>query len=311
MKNKITIIGAGYVGATIAYALTLKGIADDIVLVDIDEKKAQAEADDIQHGVAAMGNSVVRTGTYADTADSDLIVITACRNRKPTETRLNMIHDNIGIMKDVCEQLKKHGARGVVLLVSNPVDVLTYYCDKWLGLPDGTVFGTGCTLDTSRLLRAVADYTGSPVSEVSGYVIGEHGESQVPLWSSIAVQGKPVAEYCMLHGLIWIKAIRQTIQNRVKSLGTQIIAAKGRTHYGIATCVCMLADAVLHQKETVASVTSRLNAEYGLHEVALSLPCIISGKGIVRKQMSILTDEEQAKLKNSADKLASTLMEMS
>lgn len=258
-----------------------------------------------------MGDSAVRAGTYADTADSNLIVITAGRNRKPTETRLDMIHDNIGIIKDVCEQLKKHGARGVVLLVSNPVDVLTYYCDKWLGLPDGTVFGTGCTLDTSRLLRAVADYTGSPVSEVSGYVIGEHGESQVPLWSSIAVQGKPVAEYCTLHGLIWNEEIRQTIQNRVKSLGTQIIAAKGRTHYGIATCVCMLADAVLHQKETVASVTSPLNGEYGLHEVALSLPCIISGKGIVRKQVPILTDEEQAKLKNSAEKLKTTLTEMS
>ena len=308
MKNKITIIGAGYVGATIAYALTLKGIADDIVLVDIDEKKAQAEADDIQHGVAAMGDSAVRAGTYADTADSDLIIIIAGRNRKPTETRLDMIHDNIGIIKDVCEQLKKHGARGVVLLVSNPVDILTYYCDKWLGLPDGTVFGTGCTLDTSRLLRAVADYTGSPVSEVSGYVIGEHGESQVPVWSGITVQQKPFADYCALHGF---EEIKQTIQDRVKSLGTRIIAAKGRTHYGIATCVCMLADAVLHQKETLASVTSPLHGEYGLQEVALSLPCIISGNGIVRKQVPSLTDEEQAKLKNSADKLKSTLMEMS
>ena len=309
--KKITITGAGYVGATIAYALTLKGIADDIVLVDIDEKKAQAEADDIQHGVAAMGDSVVRAGTYAETADSDLIIITAGRNRKPTETRLDMIHDNIGIMKNVCEQLKKQNTRGVVLLVSNPVDILTYYCDKWLDLPDGTVFGTGCTLDTSRLLRAVADYTGCTVSEVSGYVIGEHGESQVPVWSSITVHGKPVAEYCSLHGLIWNEEIKQSIQKKVRSLGTQIIAAKGRTHYGIATCVCMLADAILHKKETAASVTSPLHGEYGLRKVALSLPCVVSGKGIIRKQVPSLTDEEQAKLKNSADQLKSTLKETS
>ena len=164
--------------------------------------------------------------------------------------------------------------------------------------------GNGSRTEVKKLISAgFVSVNGNVCRDPSAKILEDADE--------IRINGKPVAEYCMLHGLIWNEEIRQTIQNRVKSLGTQIIAAKGRTHYGIATCVCMLADAVLHQKETVASVTSRLNGEYGLHEVALSLPCIISGKGIVRKQMSILTDEEQAKLKNSADKLASTLMEMS
>ena len=195
--KKISVIGAGYVGATIAYALDLKGIANDIVLIDINKDKARAEADDIRHGIAAMGESAVRAGSYADCADCDLIIVTAGRNRLPNESRLDMIQDNIGIMKDVSDEIARYYTRGAVMIVSNPVDLLTYYCDRRLGLPNGTVFGTGCILDTSRLVRAAADYFNIRAAAVNGYVIGEHGESQVPVWSAMKVSGVAVEEYCL------------------------------------------------------------------------------------------------------------------
>ena len=308
--KRISVIGAGYVGATIAYALDLKGIANDIVLIDTNEDKARAEADDIRHGIAAMGESAVRAGSYADCADCDLIIITAGRNRLPNESRLDMIQDNIGIMKDVSDEIARYYTRGAVMIVSNPVDILTYYCDRRLGLPNGTVVGTGCILDTSRLVRAAADYFNIRAAAVNGYVIGEHGESQVPVWSAMKVSGVAVEEYCLKKHLKWDASIKATIQTRVKNLGTNIISAKGRTHYGIATCVCMLADAIINHKNVIASVSSPLTGEYGIDGVALSLPSKLCKNGVAERIITELEGQELEKLYLSAEKLKNALSEM-
>ena len=305
--KKISIIGAGYVGSTIAYSLSLRSISDDIVLIDIDRNKAQGEVDDIRHGLVGMGDSFVRTGSYSDCDGSDLIIITAGRNRKPNESRLDMIHDNIGIMKNVCENLLHNYNGGIVIIVSNPVDILTYYGKKWLSLPDGKVFGTGCILDTSRFVRAIADHAKCPISNVYGIVIGEHGDSQLPVWSNLTVSGMTIEKHCLLNGLNWNNELKDQIQNKVKKLGAQIIAAKGRTHYGIATCVCMLANSVLNNEPVTASVTSVLNGEYGLYDVSLSLPCIIGSDGISERKTLSLSDHEISDLKNSAEKLKLTI----
>lgn len=308
--KRISVIGAGYVGATIAYALDLKGIANDIVLIDTNEDKARAEADDIRHGIAAMGESAVRAGSYADCADCDLIIVTAGRNRLPNESRLDMIQDNIGIMKDVSDEIARYYTRGAVMIVSNPVDILTYYCDRRLGLPNGTVFGTGCILDTSRLVRAAADYFNIRAAAVKGYVIGEHGESQVPVWSAIKVSGMAVEEYCLKKHSKWDASIKATIQTRVKNLGTNIISAKGRTHYGIATCVCMLTDAIINHKNVIASVSSPLTGEYGIDGVALSLPSKLCKNGVAERIITELEGQELEKLYLSAEKLKNALSEM-
>ena len=308
--KKISVIGAGYVGATIAYALDLKGIANDIVLIDINEEKSRGEVNDIRHGITAMGESVVRAGSYADCADSDLIIVTAGRNRLPNESRLDMIQDNIGIMKDVSDGIARYYTRGAVMIVSNPVDLLTYYCDRRLGLLNGMVFGTGCILDTSRLVRVTADYLNLRAAAVDGYVIGEHGESQVPVWSAMQVYGMPVEDFCRQNELKWDDSVKARIQTTVKNLGTNIIAAKGRTHYGIATCACMLSDAIINQRNVIASVTSPLTGEYGIDGVALSLPSRLCENGIAKRITTELNRKELERIYQSAEKLKNALPEM-
>ena len=306
-NRKVAIIGAGYVGASIAYALTVRNLATRIVFIDINEKKSIGEAQDIQHGIPYMGTSSVRSGDYSDCRNCDLIIITAGRNRKPGETRLDMISDNIGIMKDVVDNIKKYYTHGVIMVVSNPVDILTYKVDEWMGLPNGKVFGTGCILDTSRLVRAISDYTDISIEAIKCNIVGEHGDAQFPLWSRLSIAGIPMDEYCENVGLAWGDEQKTYLDNKIRGMGAEIIEAKGKTHYGIATCVCSLADAVLNQRLTIASVTSTLQGEYGIRDVAISVPSIVGVNGVERRLEDKLTENEKQKLKMSAEKLRETL----
>lgn len=306
-NRKVAIIGAGFVGASIAYALTIRDLASEIVLIDIDQKKANGEALDIQHGIPYMGTSSVHAGGYEDCKNCDLIIITAGRNRRVGEERLDMIEDNIGIMKDVVDGIKKYYTHGAIMVVSNPVDILTYKCDEWMGLPNGRVFGTGCILDTSRLVRSIANYTNLNIEAIKCNIVGEHGSSQFPVWSRLSIAGLPMWEYCENVGLAWDKEQKERIYNEVKDMGAEIIRDKGKTHYGIATCVCSLADAVLNQRLTIAPVTSPLQGEYGIEGVALSLPSIVGVNGVEHRLEEKWLKEERIKLQNSADILRKTL----
>ena len=306
-NRKVAIVGAGYVGASIAYALTLRNLASRITLIDVNDRKAAGEADDIQHGIPYMGTSSVRAGDYSDCRNCDLIIITAGRNRRPGETRLDMIADNIGIMRDVVEKIKEYYTHGVIMVVSNPVDILTYKVAEWMDLPNGKVFGTGCILDTSRLVRAISDYTDINIEAIKCNIVGEHGDTQFPLWSRLSIAGIPMDEYCSNVGLEWSDKQKEMLYNKVRGMGASIIEAKGRTHYGIATCVCSLADAVLNQRLTIAPVTSALEGEYGVRDVAISVPSIVGVNGVERRLEEKLTDEELQKLLDSAAKMRETL----
>ena len=306
-NRKVAIIGAGFVGASIAYALTIRNLASHIVLIDVDRAKAEGEAKDIQHGINYMGTSSVSAGDYSDCAGCDLIIITAGRNRRPGESRLDMIADNLGIMKDVTEQIKEHYTHGVIMVVSNPVDILTYKVDEWMGLPNGKVFGTGCILDTSRLIRAIADYTDIGIEAIKCNIAGEHGDTQFPLWGRLSIAGIPMEEYCGNVGLEWGQEQKDRLYNEVRGMGAAIIEAKGRTHYGIATCVCSLADAILNQRLTIAPVTSTLEGEYGISNVAISVPSIVGVNGVERRLEEKLTMDELTRLLASAQKLRETL----
>ena len=309
-NRKVAIIGAGFVGSSIAYALTIRNLAREIVLIDIDEERAKGEALDIQHGISYMGASSVRTGTYEDCANCDLIIITAGRSRRNGETRLDMIADNIGIMRNTVTEIKKYYTHGVILVVSNPVDILTQKAVEWMGLTEGKVFGTGCILDTSRLIRRIADYTKINIEAIKCHVVGEHGDTQFPVWSKLAIAGIPMQEYCDNVGLEWGDRQREKLYTDVRAMGATIIAAKGRTHYGIATCVCSLADAILDQRLTIAPITSPLHGEYGIHDVSISIPSIIGVNGVEHHLEEKWTDEEVRRLRYSADKMKETLKQL-
>ncbi len=282
-NRKVAIIGAGYVGSSIAYALALKDVAREIVMIDINHDKTDGEAKDIRHGLPGIGTADLYAGDYSDCEDCDLIIITAGRGRKPGESRLDLTNENVKIMKSVIESIQKYYTRGVLLIISNPVDVLTYKAAEWMGLPNGMVFGSGCILDSSRFVRCVADYIGLSTGVINGYVVGEHGDSQVPVWSHVTVGGIPIAEYCENVGLEWSESVRTSIAEKTKIMGSEIIAEKGRTHYGIATCVCQLADAIINMRPTIASVSSVLLGEHGCRDVALSVPSVVGPAGVQQR----------------------------
>lgn len=308
-NRKVAIIGAGFVGSSIAYALALRDVAREIVLIDINRKKAQGEAKDIRHGIPAMGTADLYDGGYSDCADCDLIIITAGRGRRQGESRLDLMNENVRIAKQVVFSIKKYYTRGVIMLISNPVDILTFKVTEWMELSDGTVFGTGCILDTSRFVRSVADYLEMSTGVIHGYVVGEHGDGQTPIWSRVTVGGIPVGEYCSEMKILWNDNVKQRIAGDTRKMGADIIAAKERTHYGIATCVCQLADAILNQRPTIVSVSSRLMGEHGVREVALSVPSVVGVSGVQQRIREKWAPDEYRSFFDAVEKVRAALKE--
>ena len=302
-RKRAAIIGVGYVGATIAYALAVRNIANEIVLVDIDKTKTQGEALDINHGIPYFGVSNVVVGDYSYCADCDLIIICAGKGRTPGQSRRDLVSGNIAVMDDIIKKLEKYYTRGAILVVSNPVDILTYYVQKRTRLANGMVFGTGCVLDASRLTCLISNYINLSTDVVKCAVVGEHGEDQAPIWSRLSIAGVPIAEYCASVGLKWNEIVRAELCNSVISMGGDIIKAKGRTHYGIATCVCYLANAVLNQSLTIACVSSVLEGEYGVRDIAMSVPSIVGVNGVERRIVEKWSDDEMMRFNSCADKI--------
>ena len=266
--KKIAVIGAGLVGATSVYSMMLKEIADEIVLIDIDDKRSNAEVWDIRHGFPEISKTIVKKGTYADCTDSDVIVITAGVARKVGESRNDLLLKNSKIMEGICSEIKNTGTNAVVIVVSNPVDVLANHAAKFLQLPKGRVFGTGCTLDTSRMVALLADKLNKPTSSINAPVVGEHGDEQIVLWNEVTVDGKPVN---------FSDDEKQKLAEDVTRAGMTIIEGKGKTYYGIATTVCALATAVLLDRPAKYAVSVPNENE----EKALSMQCTIAKDGII------------------------------
>ena len=306
-NRKVAVIGAGFVGSSIAYALALRDIAREIVLVDISREKAEGEAWDIRHGLPTLGTVDLYAGDYPDCGDCDLIIVTAGRNRRPGESRLDLASENVGTLRTVVSSIQKYYTRGVVLLISNPVDILTHKASEWMGLPNGMVFGSGCILDTSRFVRNIADYIGLSTGVVNGYLVGEHGDSQVPVWSRVTVGGISIGEYCGEMSIPWDGKVRSMIAEKTRMMGSAIIRAKGRTHYGIATCVCHLADAVLNQRPTIASVSSPLMGEHGVRGVSLSVPSVVGPAGVQQRIREKWEPEEYRRFFDAVEKVRGIL----
>ena len=306
-KRKVSVIGAGFVGSSIAYALSIREFAKEIAIIDIVQEKVEGEAKDIQHGIPSMGNAFVYAGTYADVKDSDLIIITAGRGRKPGETRLDLVNSNIAILKNVVDSIKEHYVDSKIMLVANPVDVLVAKTAEWMNVAPGVVFGSGCVLDSSRLICLIANYTGVTSENIKVDVIGEHGDTQFAVWSKATIFNMPIAEYMKKAGLEWTEELMAQMENDARTMGAQIIKAKGKTHYGIATTVCYLAEAILNQEKIITTASSVFAGEYGIEGVALSVPSIVGPNGVEARLSIDLTEKEMEKLQISAKALKDML----
>ena len=306
-KVKIAIIGAGFVGASAAYTLALTRTASEIVLIDVNKDKAKGEALDINHGLCHMGQMNIYAGEYSDCADCDAVIITAGLGRKPGETRLDLAAKNIPIAKNITENVMKYHNSGVIMVVANPADILTYLIQKWSGLPSSRVFGTGTSLDSARFRYYIADKLKVDVQNVHGYVIGEHGDTQVTLWSASQVAGQSVDDYCKAMGISFTEEDKAEIEMKTKTGGADVIKLKGATYYAIAGIIQNVAEAVIKNKNSIKTVATVVNGPYGIHDVALSLPSLVNGNGVQSIIPYQLDPKEESALAQSAKALKAFL----
>lgn len=301
--SKVSIIGSGFVGSTTAFAIMDSGLASDIVLVDINRDKSEAEAMDLTHGAAFVKTVNITAGLIEDTKNSDLIIITAGIGPKPGETRLDILNKNIPIFKDIVPKLVQHSPDALFLVVSNPVDILTYITYKFSGLPSHRVIGSGTVLDTSRFKSILSKQFEIDARNIHAYIIGEHGDSEIAAWSTIKIAGMSIEEYCALDKLDFNEEFKEYITNEVKHAAYEIINRKGYTNYAVALAVRRITEAILGDEQSILTVSGLLNGENNINDVYMAMPCIVGRNGI-RKIIPIpLSDDESEKLHHSANLL--------
>ncbi len=307
--SKISIIGSGFVGSTTAFAIMEAGLASDIVLVDINREKSEAEAMDLSHGAAFVKTVNITAGLIEDTKDSDLIIITAGIGPKPGETRLDILNKNIPIFKDIVPKLVDMSPNTLFLVVSNPVDILTYITYKFSGLPSNRVIGSGTVLDTSRFKSILAKQFEIDARNIHAYIIGEHGDSEIAAWSTIKIAGMSIEEYCKLDKLDFNDEFKDYITHEVKHAAYEIINRKGYTNYAVALAVRRITEAILGDEQSILTVCGLLKGENDIQDVYMAMPCIVGRDGI-RKIIPIpLVEEEALKLQSSANILKQIIQE--
>lgn len=305
--NKISIIGAGFVGSTTAYSLMIQGLASDIVIVDINKDKAEAEAMDLSHGAAFVKAVDVKAGTYEDTKNSDIIIITAGIGPKPGETRLDIINKNLAIFKEIVPEVVKYSPNSILLVVSNPVDILTYITYKLSGFPKNRVIGSGTVLDTSRLKYMLSEHFDIDARNVHTYIIGEHGDSEITAWSLTNIAGMNADSYCQNVCSKCDKNFKYEIPNLVKNAAYEIINRKGYTNYAVALAVTRIVEAILRDEDSILTVSSLFQGQYGINDVYLAIPTILNRNGAKKILEVPLSTDEISKLKESSDLLISHL----
>jgi L-lactate dehydrogenase len=301
--NKISIIGAGFVGSTSAFAIIDAGLASDIVLVDINREKAEAEAMDLSHGAAFVKTVNVIAGDLEDTANSDLIIITAGIGPKPGESRLDVLNKNIPVFKDIIPKLAHFSPNSILLVVSNPVDILTYLTYKYSGFPANRVIGSGTVLDTSRFKSILSKQFDIDARNIHAYIIGEHGDSEIASWSLTKIAGMSVDEYCLVADRNCGEKFKEAIQHEVKHAAYEIINRKGYTNYAVALAVRRISEAILHDEQSILTVSGLLQDVYGISDVYLAMPCVVGKDGISKILPIPLSSDEIGQLQRSANLL--------
>lgn len=300
-SRKVAVIGCGFVGSSSAFALMQSGLFSEMVLIDADTKRAEGEAMDISHGISFARPMQIYAGNYDDITDAAIIVITAGANQKPDETRLDLIKKNAAIMKSIVGEIKKHDFGGILLIVSNPVDILTLIALKESGYPSNRVIGSGTVLDTGRFKYLLGEHLDVDSRSVHAFIIGEHGDSELAAWSNARIGGLKVNDFCELRGHFNHEQSMKKIFEDVRNSAYEIIERKHATYYGIAMAVKRICEAIVRNEKSILPVSSLMTGEYGLNDVVLSIPAVVGETGVQKVIPIELNDEELAKLKDSAN----------
>lgn len=299
--TKVSVIGAGAVGTSLAYAALIRGVASQVALHDINEAKVRAEALDLAHGSQFIQHATIEGSADVDvTTGSDIVVIAAGAKQKPGETRMDLAGNTVNLMKKVIPPLVERSPEAVFMLVTNPVDVTTQAALKISGLPDHQVIGSGTVLDSSRLRWLVGNECGVAVGNVHAYVCGEHGDTEIPLWSSATIGGVPLNDWELQTGQLG-QTVRDEIAHRVVNAAYEVIEGKGATNYAIGLAGTRILQAITRDDHSVLPVSSMLHNWNGIRDVCMSVPTILGRNGVVTKLRLPLSDEEQAKMEASAD----------
>jgi L-lactate dehydrogenase len=305
--TRVAIIGTGNVGSTFAYTLLLGSLASEIVLVDVNKARAEGEAMDMNHAVPMLHPTRVWAGDYHDCAGAVVTVITAGSAQKPGESRLDLLQRNVRIFQDIVPEVIKHNPRGILLIATNPVDILTYASWKISGLPAKRVIGSGTILDTARFRYMLSQHFGVDPRSVHAYIIGEHGDSEVPVWSLANIAGMRLSDFCAMNGLSCDSAALEKIFNQTRDAAYQIIERKGATYYAIASGLMRIVEAITRDQSTVLSLSSYIDDYYGIKNLYLSLPTVVNGGGIERMLRLELSQSEIEGLQKSAGILKGVL----
>ncbi len=302
-RGKAAMIGCGFVGSSAAFALMQSGIFSEMVMIDVNRDRAEGEALDISHGLPFARPVRIYAGDYDDIVDAGVIIVTAGANQKPDETRLDLIHKNVEVFKSIIPEIARRGCEGILLIVSNPVDILTYTAIKLSGFPAHRVIGSGTVLDTARLKYLIGEHLGVDNRSVHAFIIGEHGDSELAAWSSANVSGVRLSDFCEMRGHFAHEESEDRIYEEVKNSAYEIIEKKQATYYGIAMAVKRICECIVRNEQSILPVSSMMHGLYGMEDIVLSMPAILGKDGVEDVIPISLDEEEQDLLKKSADVL--------
>ena len=308
--RKAVMVGCGFVGSASVFALMQSGLFSEIAMIDADMDKAEGEAMDISHGIPFAKHMRVYAGDYDDVRDAGIVIVTAGANQKPDETRLDLVHKNVGIFKSIIPQIVSRDFKGILLVVANPVDILTAVAQKLSGLPENRVIGSGTVLDTGRLKTRLSEHLGVDSRSVHAFIIGEHGDSEIAAFSSANVSGIPLNDFCEMKGHYNHDESEKYIAEDVKNAAYEIIQRKKATYFGVAMAVKRICECIVRDEKSILPVSTMMHGEQGIEGVVLSMPCVVGGDGI-ETQVPIKLDEDEAKrLRESADILKGIMAEL-
>lgn len=307
--RKVVVIGCGFVGSASAFSLMQSGLFSEMVLIDSDKARAEGEALDISHGIPFAKPMNIYAGDYDDIKDASLVIITAGANQKDGETRLDLVKKNVAIFKSIVPEINKRDYKGIILVVANPVDILTTVTIKLSDLPSNRIFGSGTVLDTARLKFELGKHLDVDPRSVHAFIIGEHGDSEIAAWSSANVSGIQLDKFCEMRGHCHHKASREKIADDVKTSAYQIISKKRATYYGIAMSVKRICEAIVRDEKSILPISSMMHGEYGISDIALSMPAIVGKDGVETHVPISLNEEEAENLRKSAKTLQNILAE--
>lgn len=305
--QKAVMIGCGFVGSASVFALMQSGLFSEIALIDAVPEKAEGEAMDISHGIPFAKQMKIYAGDYEDVRDAGIVIITAGANQQPGETRLDLVNKNVSIFRKIIPEISGRGFEGILLIVANPVDILTKVAISLSGFPEHRVIGSGTVLDTARLKYELSEHLGVDSNSIHAFIIGEHGDSEIAVFSSANVSGIPLSRFCELRGHYQHREAENRIAETVRNSAYEIIERKRATYYGVAMAVRRICEAIVRNEKAILPVSTAMHGEYGIEDVVLSMPCILGNDGIEMQVPMVLSEEEEAKLKASAEVLKETL----